>query len=699
MPDDSSGKLPESDLGFDESKVPSEKEAKKLPRLTHRQWWRAEEYEQAPHEILNKLISQIEDDQSGRYEAYKEYERQFGSSVSHNGDEIFRDVASDDLKQNELQNTIETLWAQVFKNKIVPAVSVSEADWDEWNRARSYSRWLEGSFDDAKVHENVFPRAGAYSLVHGTGIIRVGWKEVDDKTAKVICWPVNPRYFYVDRIESKHGKPRSIFFKDHIDRWVLWEMYSGEDEDFYGDKDMRLKLIEDCIPNDDKDLGTSATSDVDMLTVREAFHLPSGPKAKDGRHVIWIRNCTLMSREFSWDTFPALFMRFGVPMEGFYGESAVARLIPSQKNLDKLNLKIDECQDVMGVPRIISQAGNGLKKQHLDDIPGGVLEVANINGLKDWNAQCATPELYSDRDSLGHKMRSLLGVSDFEAQQQIPQGMRDVSGAFLERWVEQGQAKHAMFHGEYEHAVVQLAELFMRMAEDLQEKGYDVVVQGPGEHDKDSLSELSFKDVHVDRKRLKLKVQPMSQLPQTFAGKVEAIGKLKTEAGINVDPKTVLRMLEVPDLHKAYDLAGSSEEIIFRNLSYMCKTGLYTPPLPFDNLDLIVRMTTDYINWYRVRHDADSHVVGLLAQYIDEAILLKKGLGASDPNAPPPMSTMAAAGGMGPAPIMPPGATPPGMGPPPMGAPPGMAPPGMPPMGPPGMPPGMPPQGPPPMMA
>ncbi len=439
-----------------------------------------------------------------------------------------------------------------------------------------------------------------------------------------------------------------------------------------------------------------------MVTVREAFRLPSGPKAKDGRHAIWIKGCTLVDEEFSWDVFPLVPIRFGVRMEGWYGESAVKRLAPTQKLLDKLNKKIDESQDVMGVPRIlVGNQGNGIKVGHIDDIPGGVIHCDNIAQVRDWNAQCASPEMYNDRDSAGHKMRALLGVGDFEAQGQIPQGMRDVSGAFLERWVEQGQAKHAMFHAEYENAVVKLADLFMRQAEELQSHGYDVVAKAPNDdHDKSSIQSLSFAEVHVDRRKLKLRVQPMSQLPQTFAGKVEAIEKLKN-AEQPLDHRTAMRMLEIPDVQKAWDILGSSEEIIFKNLSHMCKYGEYLAPMPFDNLDLIVRMTTDYINWYRVRADADNHVVGLLAQYIDDAILLNKGLGSGDPNAPPTMaipSTMGALG-MG-APMGGPSPGPPGTMP--SGHPPGPMGPGAPPMGPGGPqgPPGMggPPGAPPPPM-
>jgi hypothetical protein len=675
----------------------TEDDSKDKPRLTQAQWWRAEELGRKPHEILDNLVKQIEDDQQGRYLAYREYERLFGATVSSTNDDSLHFIANQQLIQNELQATVETLWAQVFKNKIVPGVSVSEADWDEWNRAKGLQRWLEGAFDESGVYSEVVPEAGACTLVHGTGLARVGFKLCSDydkdsddsksEYAEVTSWPVNPRFFAVDRMEAKHGKPRSCYFKDHVDRFVLYDTYSSDKDGFYGSVDDRMKGIMDASSNDDVELGTQNTTKCDMLTVREAFHLPSGPKAKDGRHVIWVKGCTLLDEPYTWDCLPVAVMRFGVKFEGFYGESAVKRLAPTQKLLDKLCSKIDESQDVMGVPRIIVRNGIGLKTQHIDDIPGAILEVDDINGIRDWNAQCASQEMYSDRDSAGQKMRALLGVSEFEGQGALPNQTREFSAPAMERWIEQGQARHAMFHDQYENFIKQLAKLYTLQAEELQDAGYRVIAKSPAEGVSTSIDSIDFEEVCIDRKRMKLFVQPMNQLPQTFSGKIDAIIKMRSEGNLPLDDRTAFRMLEIPDLNRTRDFQVSSEEIIFKNLTHMTKTGTYVAPMPFDDLDTIVKMTTDYINWYRVREDADNAVVGLLAQYIDDAVLLKKGLGSADPNAPPAMSTAAALSGNPGAPVMPMGATP--MGP--------MGPAGPMPMGPQGMPPGMPPQGMPPM--
>lgn len=631
-------------------------------------FWRAKELGEDPHTILKTLVNQIQDDHAGRIQAYQEYDRLL--QIDKDEDEGF--VLDDDTNENELLNTIETLWAQVFKTPIVPACSVSEADYEEWSRARAYSRWLEGVYDEAEIFAKHFPRAGSHAITHGLGCLRVYWEPdgEDKKVAHIRVAAVHPKNIFVDKQQARSGCDRvTVHVRDYVDRWTLYEKYGCKDaKGYYGTPEERKAAIAAHGSSTDEDVDLHY-SNRDMIQVWETWRPPSYPGSKDGCHAIWTSECTLVYEQCEW--VPLMFMRFGIAQD-FYGDSAVRRLAPLQKKLDRLNSKINESQDVMGVPRILVQRGNVICKQHIDDVPGGILEVENMNGIRDWNAQCVTPELYQERDSLPRKMRSVLGVSDFEVQQTLPPGVRDIGAPFLERMVDQGQARHAMLHKQYEHGSVQVGYLMGRMAEDLQKAGYDVVAQSPGES-KSTIQMLSFKEVMIDRKRMKLRVQPMSQLPQTFAGKVKAIKDLK-EVLPTLDDRTVARMTEVPDVNGTTDILVSSEEMVMRNLHYIVKKGEALVPLPMDDHMLIAQLGTAFINSYRIREDADDHKVGLLLQYIEEALALSKGLGDEsdlppDPMAPPP--------GMGGMPMdVPPDMQ--GMPPPPMGGPP---PPGAGPMG------------------
>jgi hypothetical protein len=614
--------------------MPKAKTQRDLPNEA--EWWRSKALGRKPHEILDALVDQLEKDQSSRYEAYREYAKLYGAEPEMFGSDdkfaILRDAEV--VSQNELANTIDTLHAQVFKNRIVPGVACNEADYEEWSRAKAFSRWIEGVQDTAELYYDAMPRAGLDMFIYGTGFIQIGHIEDVDGFCTLQYTRVDPRMILVDRLEARHGKPRNIYKKDFVDMYALAEEFSDEDNGYYGTKEERRDGILGCKPNDDLDMALGSQVKATMVTVREAWHLPAIKGGKGGRHVKWVRGCTLIDEEWDWARFPFTIIRFGHRLDGFYGKSAVQTLAPTQKNFDKLNAKIDEAQDIMGVPRIILQRGAELVRTHLDDIPGGVLEVSIPNGISEWNATAMAPEIYNERASAPDKMRSLLGVNQFDTQNQLPPAMREVSGPALERLLDSGTARHAMTHAQLEYAAMDLAYMSMDYAADLEDEGKDITVIGPSSGDsKTSVELLNFSEVKVDRKRMKLKVMPTNQMPQTFAGKVEHFQKLFQDKAIS--KQTYLRMLEVPDVGGATDFLGSDEEIILKNLHFMVKKGKYIPPLQYDNLDLIVPITTAFINWYRIRDDADMEKVGMLAQYIEDAIALKKGLGSPDAAAPP----------------------------------------------------------------
>lgn len=651
------------------------------------EWWAAKKMGFEPHEILDTLVKQLENDQESRYAAYREYAKLYGAEPDMFGnDDSFAILrASEVVSQNELANTIDTLHAQVFKNRIVPGVACNEADYDEWTRARAFSRWIEGVQDEAELHYDAMPRSGLDMFVYGTGFIKIGHEEDSDGLCTLTYSRTDPRFMMVDRLEARCGKPRNMYQKDFVDMYSLADTYGESNSEFYGTPQERREGILNCKPNDDVDMALGSSVKATMVTVREAWHLPTKKGGKGGRHVIWVRGTTLLDEEWKWDRFPFTVLRFGHRLEGFYGKSAVQTLAPTQKNFDKLNAKIDEAQDIMGVPRIILSRGAKLVRSHFDDIPGGILELDGpATGISEWNATAMSQEIYAERASAPDKMRSLLGVNQFDTQNQLPPAMREVSGPALERLLDSGTARHAMTHAQLERATMDLAYMSMDYAADLEEQGLEVTVVSPGSS-KTSVELLNFSDVKVDRKRMKLRVMPTNQMPQTFAGKVEQFQKLYQDKAI--DKQTYLRMLEVPDVGGATDFLGSDEEIILKNLHFMVKKGKYIPPLQYDNLDLIVPVTTAFINWYRIRDDADMETVGMLAQYIEDAIALKKGLGGPDPSAPPeidpatgmptnpmappPQPQMDPATGQ-PLPPLPPEGAPPGPGTPAMG---GMVPP------------------------
>lgn len=643
------------------------------------QWWRAKEQNKQPHEMLKPLLDTIQREQSMRYNAYKEWYRSMEQDMSalDGSDMAFTKLYGSELTINEALNTIETLHAQVFKNKIVPAPCPVEGDYEDEFQARALGRWLEGLFDDSRVFEDVVPSFGFDCLTYGTGIIKATGKPLEGRRGKVVFETVSPRFLFVDKQEARHGRPRSIHQKMHIDRWVAQALYGHS-------KEARLKIAQ-AKPMDDADFDLSLSYDGDQITIWESWHLPSGPGARDGLRCIWLGNYTLEAEEWKHTRFPFTLIRFGArtSSSGYWGQSAVGRILPAQRAFDKLTSQIDESCNVLGVPRVIIRNGSDLERAQLDDVPFTVFKTNNgKDDIFEWNAEPASPALLQERDGLPNRMKSCIGVSGMESQLQLPANIRDGAAAYMDRIVEQSTARHAMLHRAYEDAMMDLADLGIMIASDLEEAGLKVVVKAPGNSMKTTVEMLNFSDVKTDRENLKLRIIAVSQLPRTFAGKIKDLTILRDRGDIT--QKTYMRLLEVPDSESEEDAYCSSEDIIKRNLSYMLRKGKYMSPLPYDDLDSIVRITTEKIHQARCR-DVDEEKVALLIQYIEDALALKNGVGESPvtptggfgppagpvPGLQPDQSALPIAPPQGP---LPPPMPAPGVPPPPMLPPAGMLP-------------------------
>lgn len=620
--------------------------------------------------MLKALLDTVQKDQRHRYEAYKHWARCLDADMTAvDGTELsYLKFYGSELTINEALNTLETLHAQVFKNKILPAPCPSEGDYDDEFQARAFGRWLEGVFDDGKVFQEAVPQQGWDCLWAGTGLIKCFYKPTGKgKRAKLHYEAVSPRHIYVDITEARMGRPRSIHQKMYMDRWVA--------SDLFGDTEDRRKKIQEFEETSEADFDrdVSYQGDGDQICVWESWHLPSGPTAGDGKHCIWINNCTLMVEEWKEDRFPFTIMRFGQREAGFYGKSAFARIQPAQKAFDRITKQIDEAHQVMAVPRIIVRKDSGIQVAHIDDIPFSIIETESPTAdIREWNAVPINPAMYQERDGLTRRMRGSIGVSDYEAQNSIPTNIRDGAAAYMDRAVESGQARHAMLHDQYENAMMDLADLSLMIAWQAEQAGYDIVVRAPGNAMKSTVEMLNFSKVKIRRDNLKLRVLPMSQLPRTFAQRIKDLTLLRDRGDIT--QKAFLRMLEIPDVESQVDEYVADEDVIKRNLSYMIRTGNYISPLPYDNHDLIVKLTALKINEARCR-EVDEDTIALLVQYIEDALELKNGI-----NPPAPMLGPEGAPGQAFAPPGPP-MVPPGTGPggppqpmpqgPPQGPPPG----------------------------
>lgn len=627
------------------------------------QWWRANDEKSLlgakPHDIVETVIRRIRQRQAVRYDMYKRLAQMSGRTdlTGFGLTQSSRELFDDKLAINEAASTLETLHAQVFKNRVVPSPQCVGADYDTQERTREFGRWLDGVFDECAVHSELVPPVGWDSLEGGTGFFLVA-SEVDDDEGRITVDHLPHCEVGVDEVEARYGKPRSIYVWKLFDRGVLLDKYGKDDETYYGSAKERANAIIGCTESSDED-GVTSDTDSDMLLVKFAWHLPSGKDAGDGACFVGIKNCTLELRPWARMRFPVVKMRGGVPKGGYYGDSALREILPAQIAYDKTNERIDVAHDVIGIPRLIVARGAKIKKGHIDDIVGSIIETEDINGIKEWTPTPIHPEIYNYRDSLTGAMRNRLGISSFSSHAEIPPGLANASGVALERFEDTENARQAMPHRNYETAMTDLAEVIIDEAEELEARGVSVQSRA---RDKYVVERISFADVKVDRKDFVLRIPPASALPKTPAAKLDKLENL-AKTGL-IKPATFNRLSEIGDAEAATDMDTSDEDIILKNLNYMVKTGEYLSPESFDNLALIKEIGRKFYNYCR-RKGVTQDKLELIATYIDDAVMLIKreaekeaALAATKAPPPPPPMPMG-----GPGAPMPPGAPPPDLPP------------------------------------
>jgi hypothetical protein len=602
--------------------------------LRDTQWWRYRESGRPPHDAIDSIIRTIRTNQGSRYEAYRRWAESYGANISAFGmsPTYTPFFSEDDFHVNDLANTVDTLVAQVFKNRIVPAPHTVGGDWDQRKRCEKFGRWLDGTFEEACVFDDAIPKAGLASFLFGSGPMKVESEtDEDSKEARIVVRYQPTHLCYVDEVEGRFGRPPSFYVDHCVDRFYALAKWAGEDDDGETEqcstREEREKAILDAT-HTANDTSWAYGNEGDQIIIREAWHLPSSASADDGVYAVTCTGCTLYVRPWKRRRFPFAFIRHGVPLGDFWGLSLVQRLDPLQKAQDRLDRRIDEAHAMMAVPRIAIRKNSGISLEHIDDIPFAILQCNDPQtDFREWNAQPIHPDVYAHRDSMGNRMRGLAGVSSYSAQGMVPAGLKNASGRALEAFEDTENARHAMLHRSYEAAVRQLAEIIIDEAEELESMGYTVTAFA-GERDSEV---LSFKDVRMDRKAYRLRIPIISQLAKSFSSRLNQVETLANNQWIT--PTTARKMLGNPDVEAENELDTADDEIILKNFHRMIDDGEPFTPLATDNLKRIVELSGRFVNWCRLR-GVPSERWALVTQYADEAIRLQAM--AMQPAPPPP---------------------------------------------------------------
>lgn len=564
------------------------------------------------------------------------------------------------LATNIVRRQVDTFTAKVSKNRPLPMGLTTGGNYQQQRRAKSLSKFFAGVLDEVKFWPTRTLRLRD-SGIFGSGIA-LNWR--DGKTLKhdrVFPWEIR-----VDPREAQHGNPRSMYMLRLVDRLVAMERFPEFEEE-----------LEDASSwFDESQSGANGLDDMnDLVLLIEAWHLPSGPDATDGAHVICTDNATLRNDDYIRDYFPISKFDYAPALVGWNGEGIVKQLHGLQYEVNSVGLRLQERHYLMGT-YVLRHSGAHVDYESVDN--GTMTEIVYDGPKPDWLAPpAAHPQLFEWFQFLrGTMPADVTGFSSLSTRSEIPKGLEGSGKAQrvyhdieTEGLTPQGRAD--------EQDVIDTCWQYFDLAEEIYGEGIEAKRKKKKEehytvrieqrtHGRSELQELSYKDVRLDREKFTLRVFPTNFLTGTPEEKFASVQEMIQAGFLSQDEAIVL--LDFPDLEHVTNLRGAARRVIERILDKIRDAsdpeGAYEYPEPAMDLNLCKAL--GQMNYLDAKLDGvdQKNLKWLLQFAIDAAAMLSgEDLGPRPDGSPPPDMPPQNLGA-------PPGAPPPG-------APPGAGPPGL----------------------
>lgn len=526
---------------------------------------------------------------------------------------------------NLIQSCVDTLVSKMAMSKPRPVFLTDAGDYKQRNLAKQLNNFLNGELYQTKAYE-VGKLVLRDALVLGTGIIKI--LEKDDRVAIERVLPVE---LLVDQQDGMFGSPRTLYQVALVDRDVL--------KDSFSDKADKVEAAEQAFVGASGAYATSSEKTAsDQVLVVEAWHLPSGPEAKDGKHLIACSSGSLFEEEWEKKDFPFVFFRYSPRIVGFFGQGMAEQLLGTQIEINKLLITISRAINLVGVPRVLIENSSKVVKAHINDQIGAILTYSGVKP-EFINAMSNHPELYQQLQRLIEYGFQQSGVSMMSASSKKPDGLN--SGAALREYDDQQSDRFTTLQQDWDKCFSDLGYQIIERAKEIAKRTGKYQTIYPN---KDGTREIDLpKAESLLEDSFVIQCFNTSSLPRDPAGRKAYVTEL-LQAGM-IDVKEARRLLDYTDLQQNEKLENASEERILKILDEIVDEGKYTPPDAFMDPGLALKLSNQYYNLYQPAK-LEPERAALLRTFNSQVVALQQ---ASLPPAPPAMPGMAPAAPGGPA--------------------------------------------------
>ncbi len=579
--------------------------------LKHQNWWKLNQNSVDVANAIFTTVEYLDDQQQSRHELYLSNLRLYSNraAMSLSGKEFMEGAdGGQRIRLNVVKSAIDTAVAHIATQKPRPLYLTKGGSYENRVRAENLTKFMLGQFK----YMSRYPQGLQIfrdGLVFGPGIEK--FYADAHRNGRICSERVFPDEIVVDEEEAKTGDPRQMFQVKDIPREVLVAQFPKFEKDIAHAPRIREER-------------TVYTGLSEPATVIEAWHLPSGPKARDGRHVICIGNKVLFDEEWKLESFPFAIFNWSDPILGWSGISVAEELAPIQLEINYIAQKIQRLM-TLATSLVWKEKGSGTGR------------VIN----KDWaqyeysgkppifqNVSSVSAEYFNHLDRLYQRAFEIVGISQLAAQSQIPAGLE--SGAAIKVYNDVGTKRFQHVAQRWEQFHLDAAERIYDVARGL--RGTKVLAQG--DHD---IEEIDFQQAYLERDKYTLQVYPANLLPEEPAGQVDAIAQLATSIP-GLQPYLPMALEGIPDLKYIVGRHSSPIKIAQKMVGNILSGKEFEAPFPGMDLQVARQVGTQE----------------LLNAFVDDVPvekrnLLRRWLGQVDgliAKANPPMP----AGGMGPPP-------------------------------------------------
>lgn len=539
---------------------------------------------------------------------------------------------------NVTRSVVDTLVAKIGKRPPAVKATPDAAKYKLRKKAKGLTRFIRGAAEADELDQKQ-PYVLRDACIVGTGALKVY-----DRWGQICSEIVPKEELFVDPREARYGRPRQLHQWKVMSKDVLREMFP------------RHRAAIDNAPQADAREDMYSYEEWgganNMVDVIESWHLRSGPDADDGRHAIILADTTLLYERWDRDRFPLAFMHYAPKRRGFWGKGLVEQGAELQVKIDQITRDILEALYYLSQARVVAHRNAGVVKSHLgrqsrpwlieyDGPHPPIIEAPNP----------VSKDAMMVLEFLERQFYELAGISQMSARAKNPLGA-GASGAALAEWYDIESERYRQTEQAYSQFSVDVAELYIDTAKTMAERGE--VKQVAKWTNRGVMQRISWKDVDMERDMFNLAIEPTGFLPDTRAGKLDAIERL-AKVGLLEGPQLAQLFMDEPDIAKANAELNAARNNLDRVMEELADEDAEFPGIdPHWNLAEAERMAKGEYN--RAQADgAPEAVLERFRKFISLVIAATKKAQAAmappadpmamqDPGAGPPMPADAQAG-------------------------------------------------------